>query len=597
MPEEDALGQEDALLALGSAIVERWPGAEPLSDEVLIRRFPKRALAAGWRLPVAPIDEHILLLIIPWAYPYTLPLVALAEKPHPATLPHVEEDGVLCLVPSGSLMELPADIRHVDEIFADAVKVLQEGVDGSNRQDFLDEVSTYWCLGQAATKSFWVTLSDSKTSRRIRATDLGSSILLAENDAGLQTWLTNCENPKHVGKTEPAGFIHLPFPVYPEDYPHRSGDLVALAARAGQEAINVLQNLLEPGRTSHIVFMFEHTGLPYLLGASVTVGTTLDGGRRGLPLWHGYRKGKVPKDEMLSRIANAGFAVSRSEAVRVDSTALLRRTAGTGSDALKNVSVAVIGCGALGGPVTQLLAQAGVRRLSLIDGDQFKWQNVGRHILPGSCAGQNKAKALRRHVLDRFPEYAVEAIGSRWQEAWKNNRELFTKHDLVISLAADWTSEYLLNKLCKEEADFPGVIFGWVEAHALAGHALTVLPKGGCLRCLCDEAGMFLKSVATVSPDKALQREHSCGTFYQPFSAAAAMPAAALVTKAALDALLGRVGQSEHRVWVGAKEDFDVVDARIRSSWVDKLHAEGWERVFRLLLPAVDDCPICKGGI
>jgi molybdopterin/thiamine biosynthesis adenylyltransferase len=595
MPEADGDAQEDIVhTTLGAAIVDRWPGATLLHESELKARFPARLLGAGWRLPDGLIQGNRLLLLLPNYYPYALPLVALADQPPLATLPHVEEDGVFCIASSGSLMVLPADIRHAEYVVDEAIKIYDAGVNGKNHRDFLDEASTYWCLGQSGGQAFWLTIMDYTITRLIQSKEFDAGIVFAENADAIKKWAERGTSSKQpIDGILPAGLIFLPFPLFPKDYPHQTDGLVALVTRAGRGAIDVLGKLLKPGRTSCVIFAFEHGRKIILLGLTVKVGTKIGGGRKGLPLWHGFREGKVPTDVMLDRIAAARFPLIRSRVDRVDSAALLRRTTGASADTLTNVSVAIIGCGALGGVVAQLLAQAGVRRITLIDGDALNWQNVGRHVLPGSYVGSNKAKAMRRHLLDRFPEYDIEAVANRWQDAWKTNSTLLNKYDLVISVTGDWVSDCLLNDLCKDDLQISAVIFGWVEAHAIAGHALIVLPEGGCLRCTCNEVGEFLNAVAEVPQEQALRRESSCGAFYQPFSAAAAMPTASLIVKTAIDALTGRVGQSEHRVWIGAKEDFDAVDASIKHTWDDKLTMGGWERIYRMLLHEATGCPIC----
>ena len=260
---------------------------------------------------------------------------------------------------------------------------------------------------------------------------------------------------------------------------------------------------------------------------------------------------------------------------------------------MANISVAVIGCGALGGMVIQLLAQTGIRRLTLVDGDVLTWQNIGRHVLSGKSVGMNKAVGMKTDILARFPDYAVEAIPERWEQAWKEAPDIFKEHDMIIALSAEWLSDSMLNSLSKQGLDMPPVLFGWVEAHALAGHAVVVLPEGGCLRCLTDKFGEFQHSVSVLPPEHAIQREAACGAFYQPFSAAAAAPTAAMVVKIALDALVGRIEYSEHRTWVGAKDQFDMVDASITSKWFQELQKHGYERIYRNPIHGQTECIGC----
>lgn len=71
-----------------------------------------------------------------------------------------------------------------------------------------------------------------------------------------------------------------------------------------------------------------------------------------------------------------------------------------GQRKLLESSVAVAGCGGLGGWIVELLARAGIGRLTLIDGDVFSENNLNRQLL---CAepdiGRSKAEAARARAF------------------------------------------------------------------------------------------------------------------------------------------------------------------------------------------------------
>src|SRR4051812_28938504 len=86
-----------AVAAIG-AWIGSLPDARTLGPEDL-RAYPSRDATAGWRLEVNFPDRprHLDLLVVP-GFPRRAPKVAIVDRPKFLTWPHVEEDGVLCLL-------------------------------------------------------------------------------------------------------------------------------------------------------------------------------------------------------------------------------------------------------------------------------------------------------------------------------------------------------------------------------------------------------------------------------------------------------------------------------------------------------------------
>lgn len=83
---------------------------------------------------------------------------------------------------------------------------------------------------------------------------------------------------------------------------------------------------------------------------------------------------------------------------------------------LRSQKCAIIGCGALGSAIADLLVRGGVSRLVLIDPDRLGLENLVRHRLYGDDVGRLKAPALREKLITAAPfceiEVAPEALPS-----------------------------------------------------------------------------------------------------------------------------------------------------------------------------------------
>ncbi|SHJ91301.1 ThiF family protein [Desulfatibacillum alkenivorans DSM 16219] len=89
--------------------------------------------------------------------------------------------------------------------------------------------------------------------------------------------------------------------------------------------------------------------------------------------------------------------------------------------------VALIGCGALGSIIAELLVREGVEDIMLIDGKHLSAHNLVRHTLYGDVIGKNKADALAECLSLSYPFTKIVSI----------NNYLSSSSDQVESLLMD----------------------------------------------------------------------------------------------------------------------------------------------------------------
>lgn len=123
-------------------------------------------------------------------------------------------------------------------------------------------------------------------------------------------------------------------------------------------------------------------------------------------------------------------------AVATASTTPAARQLRAGSQAaqLRDVAIAVVGVGAIGSYVADLLARSGISRISVLDADLLKPGNLIRHAVGAHGIGEPKATAVRQHLIDRhgLPPLAVSAQSDRIADL-TGAIELLAGHDLVIN--------------------------------------------------------------------------------------------------------------------------------------------------------------------
>ncbi|QTE31536.1 ThiF family adenylyltransferase [Pengzhenrongella sicca] len=124
------------------------------------------------------------------------------------------------------------------------------------------------------------------------------------------------------------------------------------------------------------------------------------------------------------------------------------RSARSGPQAaeLGRFSVAVIGVGAIGSFVADLLVRAGVRRLTLVDHDLVTPGNLVRHLVGPEGVGLAKPIAVKNH-LTRSNTIAAARITTREVHLTSTDEALalLTGHDLIVNATADFAVTALLH--------------------------------------------------------------------------------------------------------------------------------------------------------
>lgn len=578
MPDEESA--DGAVAAFGVKLKARWPGSAQLSTSELRLRFPARTgLAAAWRvLGALPGSQEALLVSVDRQFPWTLPRIALAEPTNAISFPHVELDGHLCVTQTGAVYELPVGIEHVEALIADAADVLAKGKACTNEDDFFAEAHSYWGLIAPAPGAFLLIQKLPIKHALLSAADCGSNVVVGESEQAVKSW-AQCAQQK-IGPPEPALLLVLDTPLHPQDYPLTPRDLLSLAERVGAsqtlDAAALRWTFKAPLR---VVISFSHEGRRVFLGGEIQPprASRIPGSRET-----GIRGFRPKPRGAMARLAAVSQNPSRFRhwrAIPIYRSFLRERTAGLGAERLARCHVAVIGCGALGGQLAVQLAQAGVGRLTLLDGDALDWRNVGRHVLDGASVGKNKALALKEALLRRFPDAEIDAFAKSWEEYFDVAPEMFEKTDLIISVTAEPASNLHLDYLSKSGEVAP-VIFGWLEPFAVSAHAIFRHPSGPGLADLVDECGLLLEPVVNIESAPPLPTEPSCGALFQPYSSLSALAGVALVGELAVDALLGRTAGSTARTWVGTPSAFQENGLSITPIWHERLNACGFSRMY-----------------
>lgn len=138
--------------------------------------------------------------------------------------------------------------------------------------------------------------------------------------------------------------------------------------------------------------------------------------------------------------------------------------------------VAVVGCGGLGGYVTDLLARAGIGMLRLVDGDVFSESNLNRQLLcTHDTLGQSKVEVARKHVLRINPAASVEC------HPFFATAETFPALVQSMNLVVDALDSIPHRRALCDAASACGVPVVHGAIAGFLGHATTIFPHESTL--------------------------------------------------------------------------------------------------------------------
>ncbi len=211
--------------------------------------------------------------------------------------------------------------------------------------------------------------------------------------------------------------------------------------------------------------------------------------------------------------------VSQTDFLRYHRQTLLPFVGEDGQARLARARAVIVGCGALGGVVADLLARAGVGHLTLIDRDIVELTNLQRQGLfderdVAGCAP--KAEAARARLAQINSSIDVRAIADdlNWQNAERlmgfttDTQGSAEAPDVIIDGTDNFETRYLLNDLAVKHSA-PYVYAGVVSTH---GMVAAFMPGATpCLRCVfpeapapgvsetCDTAGVLGPAVSVIA--------------------------------------------------------------------------------------------------
>ena len=577
---------------------------ERLDARAIARCYPHRPYVAGWRVGVTFTDGNLrrIDMVATAGFPSIPVRTALVDHPPFMTWPHVESDGILCLLPNMAECDPDDPFAVTKNLLNRSVRLVEELLEGIIvERDFREEFLTYWAYKTHADGSNFISLLTPEPPSRVVRVWRGRDLEIVGEDAeSLAHWVRRRFGAEVDVTTGEAAFLWLHTPPLPADYPNKASDLRALAVAAGDDAATALDQAAV-GEPDHLVSVLGAVGRGGAGLIAVKVPnpklSSLHPRSVAQPLSKGFRPGHTPKTVLLSRYFGAG-SVIRSSVQRADPNWVHGRGRDPRTPKLRNSTVVTVGCGSVGAPVACTLAQAGAGRIVLVDHDDLNWPNLGRHPLGATAVGRHKAEALAERLQADFPHLQIEGRACDLHCLLRSDLELLKAADLIVAATGSWSAESALNRWHVEQGRYRPILYGWTEAHACAGHAVAIVSEGGCFQCHIGRTGVpSFKAVDWPGGEGGSQEEPACGAHYHPYGPVELNYVTAMISDMALKCLLSPPTCSFSRVFATSQHRIDELGVRWSDEWLaDHGNDDPGVRTvdrpwFRMMCPACRDQP------
>ncbi|MUZ64124.1 ThiF family adenylyltransferase [Agrobacterium vitis] len=492
-----------------------------------------------------------LAIAADFAFPYSRPNAYIIKYDAALDLPHVELDGRLCL----TKVEFSTDpAEAARQVLAEALELLYAHQTGAEDDDLKEDFSNYWSQrADVGSPALSVLYDEGAATGRYLL--VGEDIFAFSSNAALLRWWENRTEaaPRH---TNAAHYIELSKLPKPSMFPSSPASLLELLQTHSVDGVERMLGALSqlPNGTVLVLVGTAPSGRRVFAGTRLLKSNPpqKEGSRR-------KRRAELRRGDVVS-VGDLlkHYSIQRLRTSRLDS-AVSRSVIDLPNLAGKRA--VVVGCGAIGGGVARLLAKAGVGRLDLVDLELLGWENIRRHELGGRSVGLFKVNALASDLRKDLPEIVkVRSYPKTIQDLIGSGNDIVEGADLIIATTGSLHADSYIDELARQSHQPIPVIFGWMEAWGVAGHALLLHGNGArFLEGFDDGMARRPSSQSDLSPPK------ECGNGTTPFGSTEVAAIQAMIAELSLDCLLDLGMNNAWRTWWTSDRNL----ARVQGRWTD----------------------------
>lgn len=435
-------------------------------------------------------------------------------------IPHMGKRGLICLFDLEGILINPDFETLINESISRLNKTLLDGIEGSNKIDFITEFNSYWLqLPDSKLVDSFVNLDDGLkkvkylTKKKLSQEELILSIADKEE-------IFNTTGSKGTIKNAIYVNIMTEEYIYPPDWRKKLDiNYINKLLQIGKVEYRMVEDLI--GRINREILLFININQP-------------NGAKTPIAILIKYYNKKLINDHIYLQFDNdckcMPLCISRS-----DSDYIISR--GGIFTEIKSKKVLIVGCGSIGGYLASELIKSGISNLSLVDDDFLTAGNIYRHLLGLEYVGQYKTKAISKYIERNIPFINIKGFENKIENLIENYLLDFEEFDLIMSATGNHNVNRWINKYVKANNVTTPVVYLWNEVLGIGNHAVFIDNKyKGCFECLIgqDEKGLYDRTSYCERGQIFTKKYNGCSSTFLPFGSIHSLKTVSLGVELAL---------------------------------------------------------------
>ncbi len=409
-------------------------------------------------------------------FPLSIPKIYLCQDDYNIIkyIPHVDNKCFVCTFNTDLLiLDQKNPLGIVETCLRKAKKIIQEGIEGMNHSDFIDEIGAYWTEKEENEKEISeghylsLIINFPKQTSTIKIAKLSPDFNLIRyilfNDESEFKYFEKFLRKSHINIiiTE-ALFLSDYKPKHVPPFALKNGDIISLIS--SESLLKFKKYINAETNEKHIFFLTETTSVPILLGWRHKY---LNNNPKG------FRKGYLNKFDVLTKIQKNDL-VERILVKEYSNNRVELRTSGM---IQKKYQFLLAGLGSIGSNLLYFLNGINYPSYKLIDDDILKIENIGRHLLGLNDINKFKVDGLEEYVKNIRPDQDVSVMKKKLEFIVLNNIDYFNDCSYAFVAIGNQNIENLLLKLHAENKITIPMFLFWVEPYVLGGHCVFIHPN------------------------------------------------------------------------------------------------------------------------